>query len=343
MKHSGMKERVLRRYTGNMNQIAGVRTAVLDDGKSRGVRVADVNNGSGLTYTVLLDKGLDIGPASYRGVPLAFLTPVGFAHPSLFDAQGLGWLRNWGGGLLTGCGMSNVGTPQKEDGYTVTGPLGAHGRLSNIPADTCSVSEAWVNGKYELAVSGVVRENCMFGENLELRRTLSTRMGENVITVRDTVTNAACRPAPLMLLYHINLGFPLLSEEAVLKAKPHKLTPRTPGAAIGLPIWNQCQPPTDGYAEQCFYHDLPVDKGGMARMSLENPALGLGVDVSYRKKELPFFTQWKMMGVGEYVMGLEPANCHPDGQAKERADGTLKTLKPGESVEFLVQIAIRDL
>ena len=342
-KYASLGKKNLRKYAANPRQIAGVRTSVLDDGKGRGIRVADIYNGSGLEFTVLLDRGMDIGRASFKGVPLAYLTSVGYAHPSLFEGEGFGWLRNWGGGLLTGCGLRNVGAPQEQEPFPQEGPMGLHGRLSNIPAENCWTAQEWMDGAYVLAVSGTVRESSMFGDNLELQRTIKTEMGSSTLMVGDTVTNRGTRKCPLMLLYHINLGFPIVSDTSVLKARRHKVAPRTPEAEADIREWNKCQKPTRGYAEQCFYHDIPAGKNGMATMTIENADLGLGVDVSYQKDELPFFTQWKMMGQGEYVMGLEPANCHPDGLAQEKKNGTLREIKPGESVEFVVTIAIKEL
>ncbi|MBN1672187.1 MAG: aldose 1-epimerase family protein [Kiritimatiellae bacterium] len=338
--YASMDEAALRRHVGSMQQVAGIRTSTLDDGKARGLRVADVNNGSGLTFTVLLDRGMDIGQAAYRGTPLAFLTPVGYAHPAYFEPDGLRWLRNWHAGLLTGCGLSNAGAPEKSGEFSPLEPLGLHGRLSNIPAEKCAVCEEWAGGRYRLSVAGTVRHACMFGENLELTRTISTAMGENAATVEDRVTNRGLSPSPLMLLYHINIGFPILDKNARLETREHEVAPRTPAAEPGLPAWPEAQAPTAGYEEQCFYHDIPADNDGLSRIRLRNPALKLGVEVAYRKKELPFFTQWKMMGEGAYVMGLEPANCHCEGQTEERKNGTLQEIQPGETVNFLVRIGV---
>ena len=41
----------------------------------------------------------------------------------------------------------------------------------------------------------------------------------------------------------------------------------------------------------------------------------------------------EMMGEYEYVMGLEPGNCLPDGRDVMREKGILKFLAPGESAE----------
>ncbi len=335
-----MNAKKLKSYVGSMDQLARIRTSVMDDGRGRGIRIADIDNGSGLRFTVLLDRGMDIGDASFNGIPFAYQTPVGIVHPAYFEADGFRWLRSFGAGLLTGCGLRNVGSPEAEQGMRVDGPLGLHGRLSNTPAEDVAVFKGWNNDRYVLSVTGTMREVSFFGENLELKRTISTAMGDNVITISDRIINRGIRPSPLLLLYHINVGFPLLSEAAVVEGCVKKTTPRNGESAAGLDEWNHCQLPTAGYVEQCFFHDVTEAKDGMARMTLRNPDSGLAMEVAYCKAELPYFTQWKMMGQQEYVMGLEPANCYPDGQMAEKEKGTLRLILPDESVEFKVTIGV---
>lgn len=335
-----MTQKEFKLYVGTMSQLARIRTSVLDDGKGRGVRIADVDNGSGLRFSVLLDRGMDIGDATFKGEPFAYMAPQGIVAPSFFEPDGLRWLRSFGAGLLTGCGLRNVGSPVVEDGMPVAGPLGLHGRLSNTPAENISVKQEWVDDRFHLSISGLIRESSFFSENLELRRTISTVMGENSITICDKVTNCGVRPSPLMLLYHINAGFPLLDAASVLEGKVLESIPRDTNAEHGITEWMHCQPPTAEYAEQCFYHDVEVDTDGMARMTLRNQNTGMSMEVAYGKAELPFFTQWKMMGQQEYVMGLEAANCHPEGQSKEKENGTLKIIQPDETVEFKIIITL---
>ena len=340
-KYSDRSAAELKPYIGGMHQLARIRTSVLDDGRGRGVRIADVDNGSGLRFCVLIERGLDIGDASFNGVPFVYMTPVGVVNPAHFESDGLRWLRSFGGGLLAGCGLRHAGSPEVEQGMRVDGPLGLHGRLSNTPAENVAVREGWVDGKYVLSVTGTVREVSFYGENIELVRTISTAMGDNSITVEDVVTNRGVRPSPLMVLYHINIGFPLVSEDAVLDAKVIATTPRNEDAQKGIADWAKCQRPTPGIVEQCFYHDIEAGADGMARMTMRNASAGMAVEIAYRKAELPFFTQWKMMGEQEYVVGLEPGNCHPEGQTAERAMGSLKTIAPDESVNFKTVITLK--
>jgi len=332
------KEKDLKKYVCNIKQITGITKSILDDGTSRGLRVAQINNGSGLNFSVMLDKGMDIGPASYCGVPFAWLSPGAPAHPSYYDSNGIGWLRSWGAGLLTGCGMVNAGAPSANDNGEEGG---LHGRLSNIPAENCSHEEKWVDNEYILSVTGKMREARLFGENILLVREIKTIMGKNIIEIRDSVKNEGCRPSPLMLLYHINIGYPMISENAVLKAKNHDVIPRDEEAQTGIDSWQQCRKPVANFAEQCYYHDIPADDDGLARMEIINNDSGMKLEVAYRKAELPFFTQWKMMGQGEYAMGLEPANCHPEGQIAEKDKfNSLRILQPEETFETFVRISI---
>jgi hypothetical protein len=247
----------------------------------------------------------------------------------------LEWLRNWGGGLVTGCGLTNAGSPDQSQ------KLPLHGFLSNTPAEKVSSRQEWVDGKYILSVSGEVRESKFFGENLLLRRTILTSLGSNTIEITDVVKNEGFKDTPLMLLYHINFGFPLLSENSIIKAKKHKVAPRDEAAARGIGEWWKFTGPQKDYKEQCFYHDIPADKDGFAICALSNPMLGLDCEVAYRKKELPFFTEWKMTGEGEYVVGFEPANCHVEGQTNEKNKfKSLKTINPGEICEFKLKITV---
>lgn len=325
--------------TGDISQIGGVRLAELADGPERGVRVADCRTGGGLNFTVLLDRGMDIGAAEYKGVPLAWLSGAGFAHPAHYEPEGVGWLRTFGGGLMTGCGLTQIGAPsegmEKE-------PLGLHGRLSVIPARGVIVHSEWEGDEYRWRLQGRMKQYRLFSEHLEMLRTISFRLGGRDIRIEDSVTNLGDAPSPLMLLYHVNLGFPLLSPESEIVAAPRAVEPRDGTAADGLGEWMRFRAPEAGFQEQVFLHDMPVDDEGMAEVALRNPWLGLSLRVRYRKAELPYLTQWRMMGKGAYVLGLEPGNAFVLGQAAEKAAGRLQTIDPGEERSFLLEINVRE-
>nr|WP_276538617.1 DUF4432 family protein [Murimonas intestini] len=52
------------------------------------------------------------------------------------------------------------------------------------------------------------------------------------------------------------------------------------------------------------------------------------------------FVEWKMMGVRDYVLGLECGNCYPDDRDVMRKTGMLKYLEPGEAATYEVKIDI---
>lgn len=320
---------------GRMEQLASIRRLAAEDGKGRGMRVWEVNNGSGLSFTVYPDRGLDIGQTYFKGVPVAWVACNREVAPQFYNEAGVEWLRTWGAGLLTGCGLSNVGGPGTANGEA----HGLHGRLSHTPADAVNGTAGWNEaGQYTLEIAGVMSQGRVFGENLKLTRRITTAFGENAITVRDTVENCGFARTPCMLLYHINLGWPLVDTDAVFESVPHKVIPRDDHAAKGLAEWMKILPPTPNFAEQVFYHEIPAGEDGIASMVLRNRKLS--ARVSYRVAELPWLVQWKMMGQGEYVTGLEPANCFPEGQARMAERGLLRHLAPGESFETFLQIAL---
>jgi hypothetical protein len=330
--------RELERRVGHLSQIAGVRLLQLQQGLETGVRVADVRSGSGLRFQISLDRGMDISVADYKGMSLAWRSPQGDVHPGHFDPKGMGWLKSFPGGLMTGCGLTTAGAPSTDAGEE----LGIHGRLSNLQASDIKTETVWDGDSCVFKVSGVIRENVMFKENLALHRTIEVELGKSIITLRDNVVNEGFRKSPLMMLYHINLGWPLLDEGAIVHLNARSMKPRDAEAQKGVDTATRIPAPIAAYKEQVFYHDLIADKKGFASVLLANPGREMGLFTQYRQKELPRFIQWKMVAEGEYVLGFEPANCLVEGRAKERERGTLEFIEPGETKEFVVHIGVLD-
>lgn len=325
---------ILRRV-GDMRQLGGVTPFELSEGAQRGVRGAWLRNAAGLELAVIAERGMGITELLYRGVPIAHLSAVGTSHPAFYDPRGTGWLRTWPVGFLTPCGLSQAGAPNLDG----TEELGLHGRVFGIPAQNVRWGADWQGEDYIIWMEGEVRETAVFGENLSLRRRVWMRLDEPRFRVEDAVTNHGFAPAPLMLLQHINIGFPLLDASARLELGGHSTAPRDAEAAAGLDDCLRFSAPVPAYREQVFYHDLAADAQGRVEARLVNPTLGLTLSLRYAKAEYPIFVEWKMVGEGLYVLGMEPANCHVAGRAAERAAGTLPTLQPGEERRFALEIA----
>jgi hypothetical protein len=328
---NALSRRELARRVGETTQAFGVERFTYDEGVEGGVKAARLRTGGGLDLTVLFSRGMDIGAASLDGVPFAWVSATGWAHPHAFVPEHRGWLQTFHGGLLTGCGLINAGAANTDGDEA----LGIHGRLSHLPATETAARVEWSGDDATLRIEGTLREATVFGENLRLRRVISAPAGFTTVTITDTVTNEGFVESPLMLLYHLNFGWPLVdSGTRILLPAGSTTTPRDDVAQQGIATATTLDAPTPGYAEQCFFHEVPDED---VTVTMVNPA-GMGVHVRYLKSQFPYLTQWKMMGEGEYVCGIEPANCKVYGRAAERAAGRLQTIAPGASRTFSVTL-----
>jgi hypothetical protein len=318
-----------------MDQLAFVRPITFDDGRARGMRAFQVSTGSGLEFTTLADRCLDIPDFRHNGRSICWNSGVGPAGPGFYDAGGLNWLRSFFGGMLTTCGLGNAGSSCEDGGAA----YGLHGRIANTPAERVAWGAEWVGGDYVLWVSGEMREARVFGPRLVLRRRISTSLGSNSVTIEDTVENEGHSEEPFLLLYHVNAGFPVLDEGSEVRIDS-TVTPLGDFAAEGLSDSMNGTAPNHGIAERCYVHDIKPDSGGMAQAELWNPRIGLGFRVRYRKAELPNLWQWNMFGERDYVMGLEPGNCGPGGRAVAKANGQVCVLPPRGSVAHRVVLEV---
>lgn len=327
----------LRRRVGNMDQIAGVRCVTLDDGNERPARAAIVHSGSGLEFTVLLDRGMDVPAASFCGKAMGWRSTTGDVAPMYFEPEGIRWLRSYFGGLVTTCGLINVGAPAPGLRSAVSGE-GLHGRIGHTPARNVKIEQDWVGDDYVIRITGTMRETVVFGENLTLTRTVATKLGARSFTIHDVVKNDGFKTTPFMLLYHCNIGWPAVDDGATLISPSRNVAPRDPVAADGKERWWKMDAPTHGYAEKCYYHDMTPSRDGTVTTAIVNDGFkkgdGFGVYIKYRKDELPRFVQWKMMGEQDYVCGLEPANCGVEGKHIDRELGLQHELQSGEQREF---------
>ena len=329
----------IQKYTGAPWQAGSIRHMRFVEGTEDGTDVVQFDTGTGLYFNVLPQRGLDISTAKYQGASLALEMPAGEAHPSFLDPRGLGWLKSFYVGLITTCGMTWAGAPCNDQGEE----LGLHGRISHLPSRNLKISDEWVGNDRILSVSGEIRESVLFGPHLLLKRKISTIVGSNTIILEDTVRNEGFEKTPHQMLYHINIGFPVVDEETMLLADS-KVKPRDAEAEKGIDAYNTFEAPQPGYKEQCFYHEVKQDSKGFCDIALVNPAFnqgqGLGIHLRYRKNELHRFAQWKNMMAGGYVCGLEPCNCSVQGRAHDRDDKSLIFLNPGEERNYYLELTV---
>lgn len=327
MKYQGKeytKNEILKRV-GSIHAIGGIKKIQYSEGFAKGCDCVEFRTGTGLNFIVSLDRCMDIVQAEYCGKTINWKSAVEEKAPTFFEDKDIRWLYNFAGGLTATCGLLNVGNPNEFQGDE----KGLHGRIGNCPAYNVCLEEKWDGDDFIMSVKGIMRETRLFGCNYSLERKISAKLGENKIYIEDTITNEAHIKWPLEILYHMNFGFPLVDENSYLVIPTENVEPRNEFAEKDLDKWNILSSPINNYTEECFFHDVR-EKEGLAKVAIINPNLGFGASVKYNKSSMPFFTEWKCMDEGQYVLGFEPANCHVMGMEWENNNGTLEYMEPGQ-------------
>lgn len=327
----------------NPAQIGGIETSIIDNGLGRGTRIAWINTGTGLRYKVVIDRAMDIADAFYNQHSLAWLSHSGITSPEPFSNKGIEWLRTFGGGLLATCGLTHIGGPEADS----NGERGLHGRIGNIPAEIESIIQPDpIAGKMDMSITGRMKQTQVFGPNLELKRTISGTIGQASIKIHDEVINLGNTPAPHMMLYHFNFGWPLVDEgtDIIWKGK-WNARDNEPNKKIFREGNNfrKCPAPLDehsGSGEEAAFIDVTADTFGRWTCGLHNAQIGIAVALTFKKEQMPWLTNWQHWGKGEYVTGLEPGTNPPIGQAKAREQQELIYLAPGESRMYDVEIEV---
>lgn len=314
-------------YIGHPSQLCCVEEMRLTGGKGDGMRLIQVRNAAGVELTISADRCADISRLIFKGNNMGYFSPCGYVGPAYYDGQGDGFLKSFTAGFLTTCGLTAVGSPCEDDGEQL--PL--HGTIANTPCDHIW----WTEDEKTIRIHAEVSNSRIFSRKLALHREIVCQKFESYFTIFDSVENQGDSESPLMLLYHMNMGYPLLSEEAVVTIPSVQVAPRNGHAAQGMDSWHKMLPPTPGFEEQCYYHSFE----GEGKASIFNPAINTGLEITFDSAKLWNLTEWKMMGVRDYVLGLEPGNCTPDGRDVLRKQGKLEFLQPGNSMTF--QVAVR--
>lgn len=316
-------------YIGHESQLYGIEEHRLVGGRGDGMRLYEVNNGKGLELTISPDRNGDITRLRYKGINLSYMSPCGYVAPAYYDSIGSNWLGSFTAGFLTTCGLQAVGSPCIDEGEEL--PL--HGSIANTPCEQAYYTEE--NGK--LIIRTVTKDEVIFGRKLRLYREIAVSTSENSFTIQDTVENTGDRVEPFEILYHMNMGYPLLDEESVITIPSVQVTPRDGHAAEDIDNWMHMEKPTAGYQERCYYHKF-ADRNGRAK--IYQPKLDMGLEIQFDASELDGFVEWKMMGIRDYVLGLECGNCYPDGRDVMRRTGMLKFLQPGERKTYTVKVCV---
>ncbi len=333
--------RALLDLVGDMSQVAHARYGELREGSDRGADLIEVFNASGLCFSLLPGRALDVASAHYKGMSLCFRGSTGDVGPAFYEPQGLGWMRGFYGGLVLSCGMTFTGHPE-VDPEEENEELGLHGRLSFLPARQVHTDSRWDGDDYIVSVRGTVREAVVFGTNLELTREISTVLGQKTLHIHDRIHNQSVDRSPLMFVYHCNPGFPVLDEGTRVVIDSEKTTEWLEDREVGPEVYAAAPAPRDEAHDDVYIHHPRADAGGQCRVGLINDRLGLGLYWAFSKAEIPIVTHWQHFHRGTYVTGIEPGNVSMLGRAWNREHGYLQHIEPDEVREFHLEIGVLD-
>lgn len=309
-------------YISNDAQLIQAERFEYKEGRAKGTEGYRIENGL-LSFTVLLDRCLDIYDLRFGGKLVSYLSETGVVNPAYYEPSGNGWLRSFCGGFLTTCGLTQAGEPCTFDGAE----QGLHGRISNIAAKNVSATYGRGRESFSFCLSGEVRQACHQGEDLLLRRSITAHYGKPSLIIEDEISNNGPERSPLMLLYHFNFGYPFLCENTQLLLPPCETRGFDEHSEAHKKEYNDFGGSAFG-SELTLVHKLK--DSGQTGFSITDD--DITVDFSYDSAELPYIAQWKRLHEKSYVMGIEPCNNHINGAAWERENGTLRYLLPGESI-----------
>jgi len=295
----------------NFSQLAYIRRYTLNGGKEDGIRVVEVDNGN-IRFLLNESKCLDVMQLWHKGVNLSFISKNGFSK------REIPFIKRFEGGMLYTVGLDSAGA---REGFDL------HGSFHNIPANVIST----ICTEEKIEVVAEMDDSELFGKNLKFIRKISTKLGGDKVIIGDTLINNGTKTEDYCILYHTNLGYPMLDEGITIDYDGEKITPRTPLAKKMFDGAHTFLAPTDNQEERCYFieNKLPLVK-------VINSILGKEFDLEYSKETLPKMVLWQSNASQDYALGIEPTTTFLD-------DGfEFCRIEKGESKQFTLSLTVKD-
>ena len=300
----------MNKKIGNPDQVCMVMRSQITEGRGAGARLITVSNGK-LHFILTESNALDILRLWHGGTNCGFVSKAGLFTPTTEE-----FCHNFPAGMLYTCGLDAIGGV--EGHYP-------HGRLHRTPSEIVELK----SDEKGVKIVAVTKDAALFGPNLVLTRTIETEAGADEVRITDVLENRAFRDEPYCMLYHVNLGYPLVDEGAHVEAKLEKTIPRNAWAEKHQKKMLEVEPPVDNFEEVCYFHKT---KDGV--MSLVNRKLGKRFTV---KSSLKKFVEWKSRASGDFTVALEPCTSWLDDKLR------FQTLKPGATVRHTIVLKVEDI
>ena len=296
----------------NWMQVASLRRYTVTEGVSKGLDVIDCDNGC-IRFLLNVTKGLDVMQLYHEGQNVSFISKNGFV------AQNLPFGKRFEGGMLYTCGLDSVGG---REGFE------PHGTYHITPAEVLT-AQCDENG---IVVEALIKSTALCGSHLVMRRKITCAVGENTLHLEDTLTNEGFVDAQYGILYHINVGYPMLDAGARVVGEIEEIIPNDDWAAQNAATALEIDAPLTVRPETCYYL-----KNKTPAVSLLNEKLGKKFTVSYSPDTLPEFLEWKNTLSGDFVLGLEPCSTRLGNEF------TYTPIKPAESKKFSVNLTVEKI
>lgn len=301
---------------GNIEQIAFTKRIKYRNDKANGVNAILCKN-ENLSFTLLESMALDIYDLSYCGNNMSFISKNGLVSRNLANTPAYDFTKSFNGGFLFTCGLDNIGKPDNDKHLQ-------HGSFSTIPALITKEQRHLENNKFILEIEGRICDTALFSKDIEVIR--NYRIYNNKIILTDKVINRDFKDQDIIMLYHFNLGYPMLDSCTRFSANIGSTACRTENC--NLEKYNSMNEPIDNCFEEVFIHTIDED---IANVEIKNSQIKQIIKFSYDTKYLKYLMEWKSMQSGDYVLGIEPATSHLD-------DKQFITLKNGQSIENKITI-----
>jgi hypothetical protein len=327
---SAMTDNV-RWLVGSPAQLVRVDRAELTDGPAAGSPILIVRNPQGVSFEVLLDRAMDIGWADALGLPLAWSSPRGRVASTRNEPSGIGWVRTFGGGLLTTCGLVSTGMPSKINGSW----YGLHGRIGHIPAENVTWRFKSDESGPLIEITGEVIEAALGEPPLRLTRVIRAWCQRPVLEVEDVVTNDGFVDAGHMFRHHINLGYPLVDEGSSVSTDAAAFACRGGNVAQPLPAMRMAA------ADKAMDESVTYARSGpTGSLTVKAPQRGVAMTIEWTTTTFPLLLAWRDASPGINVLGIEPSTSRDDGRAEATRTGELITLAPGETRTYRTRMSL---
>ena len=295
----------------NLEQVASVRSYTLKGGRGDGLNIIDCDNGK-IRFLLNESKALDMMQLYHEGQNVSFLSK------NAFMLDNLSFYNRFEGGMIYTCGLDNIG---RNEGFEL------HGTLHNKKAEVIR-AECCEEG---ITVEAIIRNTALFGKNLVFKRKIFCALGSSEVLVSDAIINEGYTEQNYCLLYHINVGYPMLDEGAEIVGNIKSVATSSEWAKQNQSTMYKIEKPTPHNVETCYYLTLENPK-----ISLVNQKIKKKFTIEYSKNTLPYFLEWKSMVSGDYALGLEPCTT-------EIRDFKHSVIKPSEKVEFFVKLSVEKI